>query len=711
MTDNYGSSDAEQEEFDIEAPSNRVEDSDYEEEYEQSDYLDAAREAFSSSNEYFNANIRRNLENSVRQFHSLHAHRSKYHSELYKYKHKLFKPKSRSAVRKHEAALAAALFSTNDVVNIEPVDQDSVTQVDSSSFYKELMNHRLKKTIPWFQTVMGAYQDAMVYGTVISKQSWNFDRNEPEIAIIPPENFRFDPGCNWVDPIGTSPYIIEMIPMFVYQVRNRIDNDGWNDVSNSELKSATKHSYDSIRVTREKDRLDPKDRPNSVSDHDIVWVHLNIINIGEGDMVFYTLGPDVLLTDPEPLEDVFFSGRPYVSGKCVVETHRNYSSGLMELTKNIQEESNEILNQRLDNVSLNLDTRIFLKRGQQVDIDSIQRNRPGGVVFLNDPKNDVNFARPGDVTSSSYQEVNYLNIDFDSLVGGFDGGSVQSNRSLNETVGGMNMISSAANQVTEYQIKTFIETWVEPVLMQILRLEQKYETDQMVIGLAGKKAGVVQRYKTADDIVKFLMDEDLSLTVSVGMGATNPATHIEKFMMAIGNLTKIDPSIPSKLNMKEVSKEVFGKLGYADGQRFLNFGEDEDPRIAEMQQQIQQLQAKLEQKKPDEMWKAEADLKRAQAVKTGVEAAFAAMQGGEIVATLPAVAPIADGIMASAGYVQQGGDDPNFQHPQISAEVLSEARKQALEFRMEQNNNPLTPKPPSSGVKGSKSSIEGGDNS
>lgn len=672
------------------------------------DYLSAAQDAFASSNEYFNSNIRRNMENSIRQFHSQHAHGSKYLTELYKYKHKLFKPKSRTAVRKHEAALAAALFSTNDTVNIEPVDADDMMQVDSAAFYNELMNYRLNKTMDWFQTCLGAYQNSMVYGTVVSKQTWNFDEGRPEVEVVAPENFRFDPACNWADPVKSSPYLIEMIPMYVYQVKNRIENDGWNDVSDRELRSARKQSYDSIRVTREKDRLDPKDRPNSISDHDVVWVHLNIMDLGEGDMVFYTLGRDALLTEPEPIEDVFFHGRPYVIGKCIIETHRNYSSGLMDLTKNIQQESNEILNQRLDNVSLNLDTRIFVKKGQQVDLDSIQRNRPGSVTFLNDPKNDVNFARPGDVTSSSYQEVSLLSIDFDGLIGGFDAGTVQSSRSLNETVGGMNLLSSSANQVTEYQIKTFISTWVEKVLTQILKLEQNYESDEVVIALAGKRSGVIQRYKNADEIARHLMDQELTLTISVGMGATNPATHIEKFMMAIGNLTKIDPSLPQKLNMKEVSREIFGKLGYADGQRFLNFGEDEDPRIAELQQQLQQLQAKLDQKKPEEVWRAEAELKRAQAVKTGVEAAFASMQGGEIVATMPAVAPIADSIMASAGYVQQGGDDPNYQHPQVSQEILEQAQEQAKKFRMERSNNPLTPKPPASGSSGSKTSIEGG---
>lgn len=60
----------------------------------------------------------------------------------------------------------------------------------------------------------------------------------------------------------------------------------------------------------------------------------------------------------------------------------------------------------------------------------------------------------------------------------------------------------------------------------------------------------------------------------------------------------------------------------------------------------------------------EAQIKQimAQAVQTGVQAAFSAMQGGAQVAQMPMIAPIADEIMKGAGYQKPtpGGDDPNF---------------------------------------------------
>jgi len=52
-----------------------------------------------------------------------------------------------------------------------------------------------------------------------------------------------------------------------------------------------------------------------------------------------------------------------------------------------------------------------------------------------------------DVTVRSQAEQDRLNLDFDDVAGAFSGSSVQSNRNLNETVGGMNILTASANKV------------------------------------------------------------------------------------------------------------------------------------------------------------------------------------------------------------------------------------------------------------------------
>ncbi len=68
---------------------------------------------------------------------------------------------------------------------------------------------------------------------------------------------------------------------------------------------------------------------------------------------------------------------------------------------------------------------------------------------------------------------------------------------------------------------------------------------------------------------------------------------------------------------------------------------------------------------------SEARIKQlmAQAVQTGVQAAFSAMQAGAQVAQMPMIAPIADEVMKGAGYQRPnpGGVDPNFPTPDVTA--------------------------------------------
>ncbi|AMO36422.1 hypothetical protein [Thauera humireducens] len=95
---------------------------------------------------------------------------------------------------------------------------------------------------------------------------------------------------------------------------------------------------------------------------------------------------------------------------------------------------------------------------------------------------------------------------------------------------------------------------------------------------------------------------------------------------------------------------------------------------------------------------SEAKIKKlmAEAVQTGVQAAFSAMQAGAQVAHMPQIAPIADVVMQGAGYKRPNpmGDDPNF--PQPTAPAVAEQAQAAPEVR--QNTSPTFPPVPDEGA-------------
>jgi hypothetical protein len=179
-----------------------------------------------------------------------------------------------------------------------------------------------------------------------------------------------------------------------------------------------------------------------------------------------------------------------VIGICVIETHTAYPPGPVRLGRDVQQELNQNANQRIDNVSFAMNKRYLVKRTAQVDLRSLQRNVPGSSTLVNDVETDVKVVDTPDVTASAYEEQDRLNLDFDDLTGSFSQASVQANRKLNETVGGMNILTKDASALSAYQLRTFVETWAEPVLRQLLLLEARYETDVVIMGLAAKKADI-----------------------------------------------------------------------------------------------------------------------------------------------------------------------------------------------------------------------------
>lgn len=661
------------------------------------DWLTLARDAYTSSTSYFDASIRQEVEAGLRQFQGQHPTGSKYLAD--KGRSKLFRPKTRATIRKNEAAAAEAFFSTNDVVKISAEDDNDPVQQASAAVMSELIQYRLTKSIPWFLTLVGAYQDAQVTGVVASYQYWEYNEKKgidrPAVRLIPIENLRFDPGASWTDPVGTSPYLVELIPMYLGAVKARMNTPDpktgeakWKTLADSIIMTATKSYGDTIRMQREGNRTDSKYQTQSNNSFNIVWVHKNVIEIDEVDYVYYTLGCDHLLSEPVPLETAYFHGRrPYVIGSCVIEAHKNYPSSVARLTKDVQAEINEVANQRIDNVKLAMNKRYFARRNKQVDIRSVTRNVPGSVTLMQDT-DDVKVVEFNDVTGSSYKEQEVLNLDFDDIAGAFSGSSVQSNRKLNETVGGMELLNTGANQVSGYQLRTFVETWVEPVLRQIVLLEQYYETDETLIGLCGEAAKLTQKFGI-DQVTDDMLMNEFTLNVNVGMGATNPADQVQQFVQGMRSLRDIlDDGILMKFGLKveEVIKELFGKLGYKDGGRFFQL-EEQDPMIAQMQQTIEELQqalsAKMDPKIIDAtVRKIDAEIAsmavkdkvaNANAVKQGTEAQFSAMQTAEVIAAVPAVAPIADELMKAAGYVVPNpvGIDPNFPQPTIAEQALA----------------------------------------
>lgn len=587
--------------------------------------IQRAQEIYQNSTDYLDANITSQWERNLAHFNNQHAPGSIYRKNGFK-RSRTFRPKTRANIKSQEAGLAAAAFATSELVDIQPEDPLSQEQIVSAKINQRLLQYRLSKKMPWFLTVLGAYQDTKNYGVCVTHQYWSYREDvdvvpafdeqgqlimdvgpdgkmtpmgEEQVRVrddslhcdnIPPENFRFDPMCDWRDPVNTSPYLLCMFPMYAGEVlemmeenRDKTNQQQWKNYTLQEILSARRENTSRTRQAREGNlRVDPA-LDEQGNEFTTVWVHMYIVRVNGDDIVYWTLGTELLLAEPQLLIEAYphlkHGQRPFTLGFSNIETHKNYPAGDNELAGGLQQEINDVANQRLDNVKLVLNKRYFVKRGSQVDLEALIRNVPGGGVMMNDPEKDVNIVNTPDVTGSSYQEQDRLSVEMDELVGGFSQSSVQNSRNLNETVGGMGLMEQSAGAVEDYAIKIFMETWMEPTLRQLVQLIQMYETDPVLMSLAAKEADLWQRYGI-NEVTDELLRQELTITVNLGMGNTDPVRRIEKLVFGVERTAQL-PGMIERMKSVPIANEIFGALGFKDSSRFYMT----DDEYAQAQQQ------------------------------------------------------------------------------------------------------------------------------
>jgi hypothetical protein len=152
---------------------------------------------------------------------------------------------------------------------------------------------------------------------------------------------------------------------------------------------------------------------------------------------------------------------------------------------------------------------------------------------------------------------------------------------------------------------------------------------------------------------------------------------------------------------------------------------NQQPTPDEIQQQISQAVEQARTKDMIELKTQEVAIKgqlskaqiakiTADAVKSGVEAAYAAMQAGEVIAAVPQVAPIADQVMSSAGYQDPNpaGVSPDYLATSAPTDNIGinpvKNRKTGMQFTpgIPNNTNPVLPAVPTSPQEGQMHGIE-----
>jgi len=620
--------------------------------------MNLMRSAYAQGTSHQQSILQPRWQRSYNSWNNQHNTDSKYSSVRFRGRSHLYRPKTRATVRKKSAEAAAAMFSTSDAIIISAANPSDKVQQASAAVQQELINYRLDRSnenagIPWFMICMGAHLTAQLTAITISKQFWEYKtvettrtviveepmtlpaaapglepvmlgyiqkeqqvtetrvvRDRPRVMLFPPEDCIRDPAAAWEDQAQGSAYLILRHPMPLTEARAFLEQTNprsaqqflpLDDATLAAAAGKGKSDSTGAAATRRARDHGGDDRYASGSvdkEFDTVWLHENFLKIEGDDYVFWTLGTEKLISNVVKVEEAYpeqGGARPVTIGVSVLDPFKVDPMAPVESWQPMQQEMNDLVNLRLDTLKQSIAPLAKVRRGRAVDVKAIQNRSPDTVVYVQE-HTDIEFDRPGDVSQASYAEMEKLNADFDDQAGNFSIGSVQTNRQLGETVGGMKMMSSNANALGEFDLRVWIETWVEPVLRQLVKLEQYYESDEIVLAIAGDKAKIRQKFGI-DQVTDDLLTQQVTLTVNVGIGAADPMLSLDKFAKAtqiVGGI--VGQALQQRIKQDAVIDEVYGKAGYKNAsERFFLPMPQEDPRLTEAQQVIQQLQGALEE--------------------------------------------------------------------------------------------------------------------
>lgn len=626
------------------------------------------------SKDYQARTIDRSLAKSYRAWQNLHSEGSKYLGPAFKGRSRLFVPKTRSAVRKAMAQAAGALFSTEDVTSITATYEDDPQQRATASVIKADLEYRLSRTsprhgLPWFQMAMGACLDSQLTGICISKQFWEYEevetgetevieqpvldpmtgmplmdeagmpfvaqserpvmrvvKDRPMVELMPIENAGFDPAAPWHSPVQLGRWFIMRYPMGISDVRSMLasadkrGNTMWlPDIPDSLLrKGRIEDERSGQRRVREAGGDRYEDSARAGGDLDIVWIQENFVRADGKDYHFWSVGRHGFLSKVQEVHEAYpeFGGeRPYVMGVSQLDTHRVFPQSPVETWQPLQMELNDVTNLRLDTLKRSIAPLAIAKRGKNVDLQALQRRGQPETVLMVDAMDDVKFASTPGPNGAAFQETSITNSNFDELAGVFSTSSVQQSRQLNETVGGMSLMSRAANSVSDFDLRVWTETWVEPVLRQLVHLVRVNESDEKIVAIAGQQARVWSRYEYMPTIEDFDQCE-VTVRVNAGIGSADPIQKLQKLKFALEMLGPVMPEARGKgitLNVEALIEEVMGSAGFKDGRRFFDFGEPAEPEpppemikiMKEFEARMAKVEADSQKAKLDAMVKME----------------------------------------------------------------------------------------------------------
>jgi len=295
-----------------------------------------------------------------------------------------------------------------------------------------------EESLEFFAAMEDFFKEACIYGTSFMKILPRFTGTVPELDYIdadPVDLYKIFP-----DPRARSLRKAEWIIHRDWIEYDRLKEMTQQGIYQKSVLKDLEGKFESQLDIEEykRQRLEQVDRGEGRG-FDTDRKTIEVLEYWDRNEIISIAGREVVLKrEPNPFRGLI----PFVMTRYTSVPHEFYGIGVPEMSQSLQEELNDLRNQRMDNVNIIINRMFIANKYSDIDFDTLV-SYPGNVILAGDV-NDVKPLDTRDVTRSCYMEEERLITDIQNVTGEWEYGRGQPPE-RRETATGIIRLQQAAN--------------------------------------------------------------------------------------------------------------------------------------------------------------------------------------------------------------------------------------------------------------------------
>jgi hypothetical protein len=570
------------------------------------EYLERISTFQSSAENYMKENLHPQWKKNENVYRLIHENKALTTDVRYRHRSKLYIPKARNALTRKLAAFIGTYFSSPDVISLMPRRKNNQGLSAAAALLFAVTNYRLKHTLNFFLNCLFAWLDIMKYGRGCICVGWDYEeesetveeatpmkddlgvteevkvikaekvrvlKDEPTMRHVPIWNLFVAPSANPIDPINSSPCLVEKMPVFVHDAMAKWKSGAWK-----RPEAIDPEKPEEAQEVLDKYRWKPSEFEQSINAEKIEealkkpWRQIEVwkcfVNVSGRDVFFLTLKGEFMLTDPEGVEEKWpCKGRPYVMGGVTPDSTLAYWASFLEVVEPLQREINAIRNQRRDNITLALNKKLLVRRTAGIDTNSLLFSRPGAPILGDDigdmAVRELNYQ---DVTSSSYKEQQLNEAAFEETTGITPYNMGTQRPGMNQTATGTSILTEEANTINAMELRIINETFVIPVLEMVVQFEQEFENEETMRHVAEEQGIDFDVVWTREAI-----EAKYDIEVNAGIGSTSREIRLRNLGMMFDRAMAVNTQYAAPvMNLIQFVKDGMPLAGFDNPDKYFN---------------------------------------------------------------------------------------------------------------------------------------------